>query len=495
MDNIAYNREIQEELRRCKDLSLPKNYLVDATIERLGESFVKLFRDRIGEDVKEFLFLLFYQEFIEPETGRQRNLKEVRSHYLKNKYKKTKKNWYTSLIKSIQKPLKTPKELMAEVAYIEGGIEKSFIDLKEHYQVDSIDELIQNRLNEIEVWTKDDTKFIHEYKYIKDKTNLQIENALKVDAIMAVSQMVIEEFGGEFTAIVKEVSDLVSQFPLPGKSVPSKFKSNLANHDTESGSAIVDEYKSGDVTVTTLLGKELLSSQRTISLDDVDYDIYDYVMSKRDIEFVERQKIFVNIGEIVKSAYPNKSRGKKYYEQIIKRLLKLKDVSFRIRKENGDIVIFDLFDQVKFLDDGVRVEIKINELMHEQYIDNHVTKIYSDKIKNFNHPISENMVFILQKERFTHSMNSQSLDDGVTEVPYITYPYEFFTRRIRFPSRKKEANLKLIEESLQEIVANNTTVQEFKKVQDVFPIKFIPVSKREAEDLIETNTLKIEKIN
>lgn len=473
-------------------MALPKHYLVDATIKKLGSSFVELFNERIGDDVHSFLNMLLYEEFFEPETHRQRNLKEVRSYYFKNKFKKTKRNWTTSLIKSVHAPLKKPKELLAEIKYIEDGIAKGFIDLKQNHGVDSLEELIQQRIMEVEHWSKDDGMFLHEYKYIREKSDGQVENALKVDSVLAVSQMVIEEFGGEFTSIVKEVSDLVSQFPLPGKSGKTKFKTNLTKQDKHSGVAVVDEYKSGDVVVTTLVGKELLTSQRSVSLDDLDYEIFDQVMAKRDIEFVERQKIFVSVGELVRSVFKQKGSSKRHYEQIVKRLLKLKDVSFKIKTENGSYVIFDLFDQVKFLEDGVRVEIKINEFTHEQYIDNHVTKIYSDKIKNLCLPISESMVFILQKERFTHSTNHE---EGNLELPFFNYPYEFFTRRIRFPTRKKLVNLSMIEQSLQEIVENNTTVESFRKVQDVFQIRFIPVSKSEAEDLIETNTFKIKNLN
>ncbi len=471
-------------------MSLPKNYLVDATIDKLGESFIDLYESKVGDDIREFLFMNIYEELIEPETGRQRNLREVRSYHYKNKFRKTKRNWFTSLKKSITKSPKTPKELMAEIKYIEDGIDKGFINLKESHGLNDISELIEERLKEIENWVNDDTKWLSDYRYIKDKTILQIKNALTYDSIMAVTDLVIEKFDGELASIVKEETDLLSQFPLPGKSGFAKFNTDSFTQELGSKNAIaVDEYSSGDISVTTLFGRELIENQKTVSISERDFEIFNYVLSKRDIEFVERQKIFVNIGDIVKNVYA--SKGKKEYQRVITRLNKLKDIGFKIVDNNGDVYIFDLFDHIKLMDNETRAEIKINEVMYQRYIDNHVIRIYNDKIKNFTYKISQSMVMILQYERFRHlSHLNEEVEYKKEEEHAYPYPYEFFTRRIRFKSRNKTENLRKIEGSLEEMVSNQVTVKSFRRSHDVFYITFYPVSKHEAEDLIEANNPK-----
>ncbi|WP_121616687.1 hypothetical protein [Virgibacillus halodenitrificans] len=453
-------------------MSLPKNYLVDTTIDNLGKNFTDLFNDRINEDIREHFTLLFIEEFIEPKTGRQRDVKEVRAYYYKNKFKKTKRNWLASLKRSLTKPAKTPKELTAEIKFIEDGISKNFIDLDKNYEVKSIDELIEKRLNDVETWVSDDDMLLIDYRYIKDKTKRQVQNALNVDFIIKLTDLVIERFNGDLNSIVKEVSDFVTQTPLPGKVGNTRLKP-----ESELNPVLVDEYKNGDLTITTIIDQELAKNKKNVYMNEKDWEIIHFTMSKRDIEFVESQKIFVNIGDIVKNVYPT-SRGQKEYQQVIDRLLKLKEISFQIQEGDGDIHVFDLFNHIIFKDDGKRAEIEINEFMHKQYISNQITKIYSDKIKNFNQKYSENMVLILQSERYRY------LKQNETKTSH-SYPYEFFARRIRFPSRNKTENLKIIDECLKEIVNNEVTVHKYLKKKDIFYITFYPVSQHEAEDLIE----------
>lgn len=453
-------------------MSLPKNYLVDTTIEDLGENFKELFNQRIGEDIREHFTLLFIEEFVEPKTGRQRDVKEVRSYYYKNKFKKTKRNWFNSLKKSIEKPPKTPKELTAELKYIQDGIDKNFIDLESNYEVKSFEELIDMRLKEVEEWVNDDSLLISDYRYIKDKTKRQIQTALNIDFILTLADLVIERFDGDLNSIVREVSEFVAQTPLPGKGVKTTLKQM-----NELNPIFIDEYTNGDFTITTMINPEINKNRNSLYVDDTDWEIFDYVMSKRDIEFVERKKIFVNIGDIVKVAYPT-SRGKKEYDLVVQRLLKIKDISFKIEERNGDTHFFDLFNHITISHDGLQAEIEIAEFFHKQYINNQTIKIYSDKIKNFKHEYSEPIVLTLVSERYRY------LKEKDMRASH-TYPYEFFARRIRFPSRNKTENLKIIEECLKEIVNNQVTVQNYSKKKDVFYITFYPVSKREAEDLIE----------
>nr|WP_222118285.1 hypothetical protein [Niallia taxi] len=466
-------------------LALPKNYLVDATLERLGTSFLDLYNSKIGDDVREFLAVIFFEELIEPETGRQRNLKELRSLYYRDKFKRTKKNWHSALIKSINKTSKNPKELMAEVKFIREGIEKGFIDLANNYHVTDIKDLIADRLSEVDKWVNDDTKLLSDYKYIKDKTKNQIKNTLKIDSIITVTSLVIEEFGGDFNRIVKEVNDLFSELPLPGKTGRTKFMDFHEDLAVEN-SVTAEIYEDGNLSIRTLLGKTLIEEKNSIALTPMDYEIFNFILSRRDYEFVEKQKIYVDIGDIVKNMYS--SRGVKEYKRIRERLEKLKHLSFDIKADDGKKYIFDLFDHITYLDEAeTKAEIKINEFMHQRYIDNQVTKIYSDKIQNFQLELSENIVFILQKERFA---KNSLLDDSIDRKKGIAYPLAFFTRRLRLPTRKKDALTK-VENSLHELVDNQVTIKSFRRVNDVFHIEFLPITEHEAEDLIDAKHQKV----
>lgn len=453
-------------------LSLAKNYLIDNTIEILGDKFKDLFNLSFDDNILEHFTLLFIDEFIEPKTGRSRDVKEVRSYYYKNKFRKTKRNWFNSLKKSVEDPPKKLKELTAEIKFVQDGIDNNFIDLEKNYGVKSLEDLIELRLKEVEEWVNDDNMLISDYKYIKDKTKRQIQTALNIDFIITLSDFVIEQFDGDINSVVTEVNDFFTQTPLPGKGIRTTLKK------MNDLSLFVDEYANDDYKITTIINQDIINNnKRSLYIDKKDWEIFYFVLSRRDIEFVERKKIFVNIGDLVKVAYPD-SRGKKEYDLVIQRLEKIKDISFKIEEKNGDIHYFDLFNHIILSHDGLQAEIEVAEFFHKQYLNNQTIKIYSDKIKNFKHEYSEPIILTLVSERYRYLKEKDMRSSHA-------YPYEFFARRIRFPSRNKADNLKIIDECLEEIVENEVTVQKFTRKKDVYYITFYPVSDREAEDLIE----------
>ena len=63
------------------------------------------------------------------------------------------------------------------------------------------------------------------------------------------------------------------------------------------------------------------------------------------------------------------------------------------------------------------------------------------------------------------------------------YNYTYFQKIVRFKLKNKKKNLQLIKESLQEFVDNNIVIDSFELKNNVFIIKFLPLSAAEIQDL------------
>lgn len=459
---------------------IAKNYLIDTIVERLGSDWVDLYTKKLDDDYRGFLVSVL-SEVVES----QKDLRKVRSYYKTFKFNMTKKNWLKSIKASLTKKGSKSKELVLEIKLVSQMVDTYGNDwLQEHYNVPSLEELIDQRLKAITDWVEDENAKLIDYRYIEEKTNTQIQNVLTIDAVMCITKTALEEFNGDLNSIVKEVDDLQNSYALPGKSHEAKLSTPEV---LPNGEYKVDEYEvPGELTIQTIIRNDpnnnALNFSAIKSLSPKDFEIFNYVMSRRDLDFVKNSKVTLDIGDIVKAVY--NSRGRNAYNQVKQRLTKLKQLTFHIYNKNGDEVFFSLFSEVTIKNNeygGSQAEIILPQIIHQKYINNQVTRVYRDKIKNFRLDLSESMVFALQKERFSR------MKDGLSDQLF-SYHYMFFTRCLRFPYRNMNKNMKLIEESLEEIKANQVTVSDYKKVGDTFYIAFIPVSESEAEDLIQDKT-------
>lgn len=464
--------------------NIPKNYLIDTIIERLGDKWINLYADKFGNDYRSFLTDILYEEFTDKQNGGQKDPKKVRAYYKANRFNVTKKNWYKSVASSLNKKPTKHKDLLAEIDDIQSIIDRYGINKCKEIMLGAttMEEFAKRRLANIKEWVDNEKAQLIDFLYISEKTDERIRNALKIDAIMCITQFVLDEFDGDFNSIVREVSDLENDYALPGKTGEERLKPKKSAHTgTE---FLLDEYEiAGELMIQTFL-KDINKNERNAhtvkSLSPKDFDIFRFVMSRRDLDFIKDYKITVNVGDIVKAVY--NSRSNVTYKLVEQKLHNLGQISFHIIGDKGDRITFGLFDTVIIKDyenGGSQAIISINSVIQQFYINNQVTRIYSDKIKNFNLSLSPSMVFALQKERFS------KLREGSMDEKLFPYSYTFFERRLRFPSRNKLKNLKLIEESLEEIKASQVTISDFKKIGDEFYIAFFPVSDHEAEDLLQ----------
>jgi hypothetical protein len=456
-------------------------YFINKVIAQAGNRAKDLLHEIVKEPFHDFVEAIVLDAFL------GKNTNDVRSHVLKNQFQKTKKRWYQALKKSIEidEGKKKKTELLGEIE-IGKEIEKlhGVEGFKKIYQVDSYEELKELRLKQTEEWTIDKSKKLIDYFYIRDKTKNQIEKALVVDITLTICDVLLKEFNGDLNDIVIVEPDFFVEHPVKTE---SKGKLNLSKEaiNVDDRTYYYEEYQpSSAYSFLTLIDKTFLENPEIEnkylkSLDDTDWQIFVEVMKRQTLDFVRERQIFIDIGDIVKKVY--QSDNSKNYKMIVTKLQKMANITFNVIQDDKLVVfgIFDNFEVERYSDGGRKALITVNDKIHQQYINDQVTRMYSDKINKFELETSKKLIFPLQKQR---------INCYLTGSDYTTaFTYDSFMHKMRFNgSRKKRDTIRLIENSLQEFVDKGVTIKGYKRIGDEFHIEFLPIETYEVEDLIKT---------
>jgi hypothetical protein len=451
-------------------------HIVQKIAAALGEKIDKLcewyIEDSIGNVIKQTAAEYFSGKVIA----------EVRPYIYKNQFQKTKKRWFQALEKNVREGKKKETELIKEVHHAEYHIDtygtESFQQL---FHVSSVDSLIEKRLKEVEAWADDPTQLVTQYFYIREKTDTQIVKAIKTDVAMTIADILLNEYKGNPNKMLTAVPFVLSEHAVYGENGKLQLSSETTVINGES--YFTSEYQPDpNYSLTTIVNEKALIERKITEkhlrlLDDADFEIFQAVMSRSSVEFVGQRKIFVQVGDIVREVY--KSDGKKNYETVLSRLVKMANIRFT-HVDNDTAMVFGIFDYVEF-DPNLNsqmVEITVNEVIHREYTEFNLIHMYSDAIAKLEVGTAKLLIFPLQKERMRcHAEHTQQ----------TILSFEFFSHKLRFRKRSKKENIRVIEECLEEMVRHHVTVQSYKRVGNDFHIEFIPVTETEMQDLVASS--------
>lgn len=488
------------------EYKIPK-YLVNKIILDLDNSIIKRVYctqlEKIsGKSFRQFVEDILVRNFYDD------SIKDLRAEMVK-KITKTKKSWYSSAVKSLKSFTSANSSTLKRKCkkkgiFFELNSATQLLSLygpdkfKDFYKIQdaSIDELIKKRIIDIKKWLNSKEAKITDYLYIAEKTQNQLTKAVTVDTIFFICEVIINQFNGSIKGLIVERPEVLIDHAIfadgQGK---LKVENNVI--ETTSGKNFFNDYKTpNSYTIRTLIKEETMNSEEisrklTRLFDSIDVGIYDCLMSKRDINFVKERKIFIDENELVKAVF--KSDNSHNYASVENRLKKWASTRFAFIKEGKSVVIWGILDYLKIdATNGERkIEVTVGELIQQQHINNQVIRLYKDKMCKFSLDISKELIFIMQKERFLKYTQKKESESNNCELIEGIYDYNFFANRIRFRSKKKSINLKIIKESLDDFVKNKVTVKSYAPLKgDKFKITYYNILDYELEDLLKTPTLE-----
>ena len=165
--------------------------------------------------------------------------------------------------------------------------------------------------------------------------------------------------------------------------------------------------------------------------------------------------------------------GKNVIKKISNSCRKLVEYNFSY-EEAGSKIYFNLFDNIVIKEDVERpyAIAQFGEILSNAIIKKKLISITSASYDVLDNNLSRIICYAMKREQIANQ-----------ETFIGEYNYTYFQKIVRFKLKNKKKNLQLIKESLQEFVDNNIVIDSFELKNNVFIIKFLPLSAAEIQDL------------
>mgnify|MGYP007098875618 CR=1 FL=1 len=472
----------------------------EKAFEEVGDCYRKHIEDYVGLNIDEFLDFVLQE--LENEV---KDLVEIDRDILavfEKNIRATKRRW-------VNKELNGGKGLYKEVEVIATDVyeklkqknsEEQFYEI---YEAKTPIDLMKKRVIELNDWAQDINKHIASYRYIEYKKEYQIKRAIINDIKYIGLKILKEKYP---TGNVEKNNDKkeILQFPetlrfpinytnrsnIKLRKADKNLIESLEEIDKnliDGKEYLIDKYYIDDERIFhSLVATELLEDIATeavlSTLNATDIKVLMYLLSARDQLFYKTGEIIVETSEIVEEIYKSDNAGN--YQAVrnsIHRLSSINSGVFTSSSMGFSVKIIDYF-KILVSDNVEQIKVRINFKIVDDFVKSRTINMYKDIIANFKQDSAKILIFHLQRHRIAF------LSDPKNEKKqWISCNMSFFRSALYFNNKKKNANIKVIEKALDEIVKSGITVKSYVRKGDVFYINFYPMSEKEKKDLLIDN--------
>lgn len=451
--------------------------------EKIFIKSIKPFNEkRIFSDDFEGFILETLENNFKPNSEKE-DIQEVSNTIVRNK-QRMKKNWFNAFQKEIKEPQnikEANKSILKEVEVFEKMKDKAF---RKSFGVSTTEELINIRTAEVVKWQKDKSSNLIDYYYFEYKKPYQKLSAFNCDICMEILYIIETHYNGTLDGFTKQRATELIENPIFGINKILLSMDTIIDENSNSPMLFNDYQVSEDYILRTIVREpQKVKVNDCYMLDERDSEIIDMVFAKIKPNFYRDKTIEVDIGDIVKRVYP--SQNSHSYKDAEDRIMKISLFQIQGLIKEKDAVKDTKFN-INFFDHAIietdpqsnkRIaKIVFGEILHNRYINGKTVRVASYHYKQVKKPLSKILFFTFQKERLERSVSNGS------NIHREEYNYLFFRHKVRFKSRNRTENMKLIEESLEEFVNEKFLIKEYQKLSDSFLIEFYPLSEEEKQD-------------
>ena len=189
-------------------------------------------------------------------------------------------------------------------------------------------------------------------------------------------------------------------------------------------------------------------------------------------------RLSVEIGDIVRAVYRNDS--KKSYMAVKESLIKMDFIEVRVIDEKTlRSTKTEIFYNVTIEEDEISgkevARIIFSENLIHEFVKNQTVSIYNNKIiDTFQLKSSKVLIYVLQRQRFLYATQK----DEPNPIVFHTN-LNFFRGALVFGSIRRANQIRIIEETLNEIMKSGITLQSYTRNGDNFTLVFHPFSEEE----------------
>lgn len=418
------------------------------------------------------------QEYLKDETGRP-EIKSIYTTQLRMRRQK-RSRWRNTARESVNLDITTKKNAFHYLLEQQNVL--NAIQFKKLYGSPNINKVIEKLLSEIDEWQANPSSYLIDYPLITTQTKNQLFKALKNDFFINLVEIINKSFDGSIDSFIRRKPEALIDMPLFS---PATYSINLQESlDALTAGLFRNEEMEIDITLPKS-SEELDDSDKKFKvLDPKDNQILLCLMNNIKGDFYDSKTVLLDIGIIAKELNPRPNS--KHYEMVVSRLYNMSKINFTYRSKgkNGTGIAFNIFDSIqidKDLDGHRYCKATFGNILADAIIKE---KMIGVTLRNYNAlelDLSKLLYHALQRERIRLSMATP--DDMNDELLCKHYDYSFFQRTVLFKQKRKEKNIALIRQTLDEFVDKKIAIDHYIVQNHSFDIYYFPLTADEKADL------------
>lgn len=424
------------------------------------------------------------QEFLKDETGRT-EIKNIHTTQLRMRRQK-RSRWRNTARESVKIDITNKKNAFHYLLEQRNVI--SAIQFKKLYGSSDINKVIEKLLLEIDEWQAKSSSYLIDYPLISTLTKNQLYKALKNDLFINLVDIININFEGSIDTFIRRKPDALIDMPLFSPATYSiPLKESL---DALTAGLFHSEDMEIEISLPKNLEEPNSDSKKFKVLDPKDNQILLCLMNNIKSDFYDSKQVMLDVGTIARELNPRPNA--KHYEMVVTRLYNMSKINFiyKTRENDGTGIAFNIFDSIQIDKgpDGHRYcKATFGNVLADAIIKE---KMVGVTLRNYNAlelDLSKLLYHALQRERIRLSMTTP--DNKSDALLCKHYDYSFFQRTVLFKQKRKDKNIALIKQTLNEFQEKGIAIHHFTVHNNNFDIYYFPLTPDEKADLfMEYNT-------
>lgn len=337
----------------------------------------------------------------------------------------------------------------------------------------TLEEIVSEKIDECEIWKNQTGSLFIQYPYFNTISRKRALSAVKNDLLYSILIIFRDKYEFKPQKFYRQYPQTFIDKPMWQ---PDKAKKRKAAEKDVHDEIILQDGKIKFVTDYTVTGQEVRVYK---PMDSMDNEIFQIVLNEAvtKVAFAADGRVAISLLDLAKQLYPNQKRkiSKSTMNALANRVLSLQSVRYRYIdgsvRENS--MQFGLFELISIKDDICI--FSFSSVIQDAVLNNQLLNVKTRDMQALENSIAKLLCFSLHNERIKLYMKNE----GMTGY----YGYEMFLMNVKFPTRKKQKNMELIREALQEFQNKKIIIKNFDMLNSGFKIEMYPLTDLEMEDV------------
>lgn len=385
----------------------------------------------------------------------------------------TRARWHKKIIDNMKRDFSDPKNPFYQSWLIHSMVkEEEWMKL---YNC-NFDTFVENKLADVESWRTTEKGLLITFPFLSYVSKKTLHTAILNDTIIAICDIILDEYGGTLAGFFRNYPEFFVDKPL---FTPVGHNMRLILENNELTDIYYPVENSPEYLKTTI---GVLPDETNVvkmrALDETDLHIINFCLSKIDNTFYQDHTVIVNLAELSKEIY-GKSSGQ-HLNILLNRCIKLTN----IRQEEENNYSFNYFDNVFRIKESNMVSITFGTVLYSSVVDHRLIQVTAENYEALTNKLSRIIYYSLQMERVRISSPFfENQEEYSKQTLVFDTDISFFERRVRFKTKSRRENIKLLKDALQEFCDQKIAIKTFTVKDIYFNITFYPLSPEEIEDL------------